>query len=243
MITALEAANQVIESCGSTNDLVRTLGEQGYPHGTWVSARVQEKGRGRLGREWKTAQGNLFLSLLARIHDPKLWTWVPLATAVGIVSCLRQELPGHDLAIKWPNDIFMNGLKAGGVLCEGCGSGSSAYIVVGIGLNCADVPTHLDRPATSLGLSVDLIRPKIIEAVLEALFTLEKLGPKRLQDRYNELSFLKMGDPIEWDTSPFRGKLLGLGPSGELQVILEVGQALSLYAEDVRVKAVPLTSA
>jgi BirA family biotin operon repressor/biotin-[acetyl-CoA-carboxylase] ligase len=74
----------IVDRCSSTNDLARKLGEQGQPHGTWVSARVQEAGRGRLGRVWQGIEGNLFLSIVCRVGPPAIWTWVPLASAVGV---------------------------------------------------------------------------------------------------------------------------------------------------------------
>ena len=66
---SMSPANRVVERCVSTNDLARSLGEAGAPHGTWVSAKVQEAGRGRLGRKWESLEGNLFLSLIARLEN------------------------------------------------------------------------------------------------------------------------------------------------------------------------------
>src|SRR5689334_9561043 len=122
-----EVANQVIDRCASTNDLARRLGELGYPHGTWISARAQDSGRGRLGRTWQGVEGNLFLSIVARVEPPRLWTWVPLATAVGIASALRARFTGLDLRIKWPNDLWIGRAKTGGILCEGIGSAQGTF--------------------------------------------------------------------------------------------------------------------
>jgi BirA family transcriptional regulator, biotin operon repressor / biotin---[acetyl-CoA-carboxylase] ligase len=62
----MKFANQLIEECASTNDLARELAEAGFPHGTWVAAKEQGRGRGRLGREWVGERGNLFLSVVLR---------------------------------------------------------------------------------------------------------------------------------------------------------------------------------
>src|SRR5690606_21800140 len=56
--------NLVLEEIESTNDYARNLGEEGLPHGTWISTRIQTQGRGRLGREWRSSEGNLFLSIV-----------------------------------------------------------------------------------------------------------------------------------------------------------------------------------
>jgi BirA family biotin operon repressor/biotin-[acetyl-CoA-carboxylase] ligase len=62
----MKFANQLIEECESTNNLARELAEGGFPHGTWVAAKEQSGGRGRLGRQWVGERGNLFLSVVLR---------------------------------------------------------------------------------------------------------------------------------------------------------------------------------
>ena len=133
-------ANQVIESCESTNDLARELGEAGYPHGTWISARQQSRGRGRLGRQWQSIEGNLFLSIIVRPEMRELWTWVPMATAIAIAEALRSLFPELPVQVKWPNDLWVHGKKLGGILCEAVGGRADSFIVIGIGLNCAVAP-------------------------------------------------------------------------------------------------------
>ena len=60
--------NCELDECTSTNDLVKRLGEAGLPSETWISAREQTRGRGRLRRAWKSHAGNLHLSVLVRLH-------------------------------------------------------------------------------------------------------------------------------------------------------------------------------
>lgn len=157
-------ANRVLDRCASTNDLARELGEAGAPHGTWVSARAQDQGRGRLGREWRSLEGNLFLSLVARIEDKSRWTWVPLATAVAVARWAEAAGPrfaplAHRLRIKWPNDLWVvepgappgaPGDKLGGILCEAVGNRAGSFLVIGLGLNCAHAPEGLDQRTTSI---------------------------------------------------------------------------------------------
>src|SRR5271154_5529206 len=113
--------NSVIERCDSTNDLARQLGESGCPHGSWISARVQEKGRGRLGREWQSMEGNLFLSIIVRPEKRSLWTWVPMASAIGAAETLSELYPKLQVRVKWPNDLWADRKKLGGILCEAVG--------------------------------------------------------------------------------------------------------------------------
>jgi BirA family biotin operon repressor/biotin-[acetyl-CoA-carboxylase] ligase len=241
-------ANTVVDSCGSTNDLARRLGEDGFPHGTWVSARTQSSGRGRVGREWRSLPGNLFLSVLARPARRDIWTWIPLAAAVGVARAVGAELPGLDLRIKWPNDLWLGRAKAGGILCEGVGTAGGSFVVIGLGLNCArapEGPEFADRPAVSLGGAEDLVdrvRPVALAGILEALRELEERGPAAIGEAYAARAALAPGSAIAWtpgaDGDERAGEVLGLGPDGELRVRLAgTGELVRLYAEEVRIKA------
>ncbi len=247
-----ELANTVVDTCESTNDLCRALGEAGLPHGTWISARAQTRGRGRVGREWKSLDGNLFLSILARLDERALWSWVPLAAAVGVARALRVRWPALEPRIKWPNDVVRvrpEGAfnKLGGILCEATGNREGAFIVIGLGLNCAVAPEGIEPPATSLReetgdprANADLVREEVIEAVLAALDTLEIEGAETLAKEYAAFSAHPPGAAVDWranDAEAWRsGFALGLGPAGELRVKTTTGEELSLYADDVRIR-------
>jgi biotin-[acetyl-CoA-carboxylase] ligase BirA-like protein len=236
------AANQVVDRCDSTNDLARGLGEQGAPHGSWISARIQEKGRGRLGREWQSVEGNLFLSLVARLSEKSLWTWVPLGTAVAVARTLTAAYPTLDIRIKWPNDLWVGGAKLGGILCEAVGGREGSFLVIGLGLNCAYAPEGLDQATVSLSaalapqrLIADDIRADIIRTLLGTLHELSTEGTWGIVRDYERWAALKPGSAIEWGENK-TGIVRGLGPSGELLVDSEEGVPLRLYAEDVRVR-------
>src|SRR5689334_14176240 len=105
----MKFANQVLEECDSTNRVARGLAVEGAEHGTWVSARVQTQGRGRLDRKWESTDGNLFLSIVARNIPMDLWSWIPLTVAVGVHRCLVGLFPEVAVQIKWPNDLWVGG--------------------------------------------------------------------------------------------------------------------------------------
>ncbi len=246
-------SNQVLDRCGSTNDLARKLGEQGAPHGSWISARIQESGRGRLGREWQSLQGNLFISIVVRIEAKSRWTWVPLASAVGVMRCLREiavsEAP--HLRIKWPNDLWVMrggvGHKLGGVLCEAVGNLDGSFLIVGLGLNCAHAPQGIDQPAASLSeifkreVTADEIRLRVVESVLGAIDELSLPdGTSAIARDYERQAAFPVGTQIEWQPgsgASVVGKVVSLGASSELKVIGENGDLISLFAEDVKVRS------
>lgn len=236
--------NQVRDRSRSTNDDARALAEGGAPHGSWVSARIQESGRGRLGRRWESIEGNLFLSIVCRIEDKSLWSWVPLATAAGVLRVLGTRFPSVELTIKWPNDLWIGrgaaGAKLGGILCEAVGMRENSFIIIGVGLNCVASPEGLDQAASSLSsvagrvVNADEIRESVIEGILVILRELESSGPAAVIVEYERRAALPAGTPIEWAAG--RGTVEGLGPSGELRVTGEDGRTVSLYAEDVSPK-------
>jgi BirA family biotin operon repressor/biotin-[acetyl-CoA-carboxylase] ligase len=231
--------NEVIESCQSTNDLARAMGETGAPHGSWISARVQTSGRGRLGRKWESQEGNLFLSMIARIEDRGLFTWIPLVTAMGIAETLRKE--GFPVEIKWPNDLWIARKKLGGILCEAIGNSRESFVVIGMGLNCAFAPEGLDQETVSLSIAAeelvtaDDVRLKIVDGVKSALSDLISLGTAHFRERYRMLAAFKPGTPIEWGESG-KGVVHDLGSLGELIVLNAQNELIKLYAEDVKIR-------
>jgi BirA family biotin operon repressor/biotin-[acetyl-CoA-carboxylase] ligase len=259
-VSAGATANRVIDRCGSTNDLARELGEQGAPHGTWISAREQERGRGRLGRDWQSLEGNLFLSVIARIEDKSRWTWVPLATAVAAARLIESRYPqlASRLRIKWPNDLWLvaagakpgaAGAKLGGILCEAVGTRTSSFIIIGLGMNCRHAPQGLDQAtsslseATGLDITADVVRDEMVASIVRTVDELSGWGPAPIVRDYERLAAFPESAEIEWVTpgegaevAPRRGRVLGLGPSGELLVTTAGGTELKLYAEDVRVR-------
>ena len=136
----------------STNDRVRELAEEGAAGFTTVIAETQTAGRGRGGNHWESPPGSgLWMSFLLRpegVGTPSLTPiLVGLATARAIEVTCRALRP----RIKWPNDVFVSGLKVGGILCEGVGPDA---VVVGVGINVhqrgEDFPTGLRDRAISL---------------------------------------------------------------------------------------------
>lgn len=232
-------ANQVLESCESTNDLARALIDTGCPDGTWVSARRQTRGRGRSGRVWDSQDGNLFLSVIFSVSDHL--TWIPLVSAVAIVRTLQRDFGVEGARIKWPNDVWVGDRKLAGILCEGIGRPSSLHVVVGIGLNCASAPPEGEtiHPATSLSaclgepLHADQVRPVIVEALSLAMGELRSGGSREFADFYERNAVFARGTRVTWNEGRESGQVAGLGASGELLVESEAGARQSLFAEDV----------
>jgi biotin-[acetyl-CoA-carboxylase] ligase BirA-like protein len=120
--------------------------------GTVVVARRQTAGRGRQGRQWVDC-GGLHLSVSVPRHraafNRGFSVWLGL-----IVALVLREGERVDARLKWPNDIVVDRRKLGGLLLERAGTGESAQVVAGLGLNLSagphDMPWALRETATSL---------------------------------------------------------------------------------------------
>jgi len=152
-------------SIGSTNDVARELAAQGAPEGTLVIADEQTAGKGRLGRRWLAPPGtSLLMSLLFRPHFLASYQAqrLTMICSLAIVEAI-EALTGLTAAIKWPNDIVVQGKKAGGILTELGSSGEHLdYAVVGLGLNVTldfgVVEAMGELAATATSLSQELGR-------------------------------------------------------------------------------------
>ena len=155
---------------GSTNAEAFVLARQGRRGAFWVTAERQLQGRGRRGRPWVSEKGNLYASLL--LNDPapleRLGT-LPLVAALAVYKALRPFFARtpQALAIKWPNDILIDGAKVNGILLESetLPDGTMA-VVIGCGINCAHHPAGTIYPATSLAECGVAVTPQDLFPVL-----------------------------------------------------------------------------
>lgn len=109
----------------------------------WILTRAQTAGRGRRGRGWSMPAGNFAATLALRPRgspaDVSLYSFV---AALALHDALTDVCgPSARLAIKWPNDVLLNGGKVAGILLESAGQGGEvAALAVGIGVNLAASP-------------------------------------------------------------------------------------------------------
>jgi len=127
----------------STNRLARQLAIDGEPEGSVVLAEQQRTGRGRMGREWSSPTGGIWMSVILR---PELAPYqvqaLTLTAAVAAVEA-TYNATGVTPGIKWPNDLLLGKKKVAGILTEVSAEMERVnYLVLGIGLN-ANIPAKL----------------------------------------------------------------------------------------------------
>lgn len=134
---AMIAALDIHDHIHSTNTHLSSLARQQASSGSICLAEYQSAGRGRRGRQWVSPYGhNIYLSLLWHFQQgPAALSGLSLAVGVAVIRALKQ-LNIDNVQLKWPNDIFSNGQKLGGILLEVSGETEGpCYAVVGLGLN------------------------------------------------------------------------------------------------------------
>jgi BirA family biotin operon repressor/biotin-[acetyl-CoA-carboxylase] ligase len=165
---------------GSTNEWAKELAELGAGEGTVAIAETQTAGHGRLGREWFSPRGGLWVSVVLR---PKM----SASEAIGLVFVaglavaeVFQEKFGLKVETEWPNDVLANGKKVCGILAEMSTKGRVVnFVVLGFGVNAnfpveEVFPESLKKIATSVEKELGQKVP--IEELFKAL--LEKLESK-----------------------------------------------------------------
>ncbi len=174
---------------------------------TWILARRQTEARGRRGRVWKQPAGNLAATL---VYKP----WASPAEAakrsflagVALFESLALYLPDRGkLALKWPNDVLLNGGKVAGILLESSASGRVVdWLAVGIGVNLSHVPEGITgadfRPVSLAGEGGEAVRPEEFLTTLASAYAtqeakLETFGFPRIREDWLRHA-AKLGETI-----------------------------------------------
>lgn len=151
MLSTINTDNFLIlfkESVNSTNDYLLDLlkNTADLQPKTVVIANQQTAGKGRQGRTWISPPGNIYLSLYWKFNCTldKLYG-LSLVVGIAIANVLKSN-GLSDVKLKWPNDIFWQNNKLGGILIETKpGKNNTIDAVIGFGLNIKDVAGYKDQ--------------------------------------------------------------------------------------------------
>jgi BirA family biotin operon repressor/biotin-[acetyl-CoA-carboxylase] ligase len=170
------------ETIGSTNTEAAQWARDGAAEGSVVVTEYQSEGRGRHGRTWDARKGqNLMFSVVLRpdLAVDRLGL-ITVAASVAVAEAIDPFVSPHRAALKWPNDVLLEGRKTCGMLLESSISGAQAaeVVVLGVGLNVNQTafPDALADTATSLRLTTG--RPVPRASLFARLL-------KRLEARYD----------------------------------------------------------
>ena len=135
----------------STMDTAKDLARKNCPDFTVVVAGRQTKGRGRLKRQWLSDDGGLYFTMVLRPNIPvRLSSRINFLASLTLAHVLR-ELFQIDAAVKWPNDILVDGRKISGMLSElEAETDRVLFISIGMGINVNNDPSGVESGASSL---------------------------------------------------------------------------------------------
>jgi BirA family biotin operon repressor/biotin-[acetyl-CoA-carboxylase] ligase len=165
-------------------------------------AELQTGGRGRQGRRWVSPFGtSLALSLG--------WTFTDggrvdstLSLAVGVAVCRALGgLGARGIRLKWPNDVWFEDRKLGGVLVETRVSGGTAHVVLGVGLNLRlseESRRQIGAPglaaleaACASPVSRNALAATLVGELLSMLGLFERQGFAAFRDEWRSLDALR----------------------------------------------------
>ena len=232
----------------STQEVAKKLAAQGCAEGTVVVAEKQTKGRGRIGREWVSPMGGVWLSIVLRPEIPPQHSQrITLVTGVAVAKTIR-KLYGLDAKIKWPNDVLVNGYKVCGILVEASGEADRInYMVVGVGVNLNVDFAKVNPSLVGIAASISQILGKKVsrvEFIREFLVEMEKLYILFNRSKFNQIL-------VEWKNlsetlgckvkvisqkEAFVGKALDVDEDGFLLVRVEDGTVRKIVAGDVSIR-------
>lgn len=220
----------------STNNRGLQLMEEGNGHlPLLVLTERQTQGRGRGGNQWYSTNGSLTFSLLVPLENIPGDRIPQVSLTVGHALCQAIEsiAPHCDVAIKWPNDVYLDGRKLAGVLIE-LPPTQRRQAIIGIGINVNNslnqAPKDVVATAISLRDALELeLDPN--EVLIQCLRSLDRQlttlrNPQHtLSDQWNAYHLLT-GRQLELEVYSRRvtGKCVGIDDDGAL--LLDTGSGV-----------------
>jgi BirA family transcriptional regulator, biotin operon repressor / biotin---[acetyl-CoA-carboxylase] ligase len=223
---------RVLERCASTNS---TLLEANAAAPSLLACEAQTAGRGRRGRRWYSEPGASLTFSLARLVRRPARELAALSLVAG-VACVRalRSLGAAGIALKWPNDLMLEGRKLGGILVETRSQGKATLAVVGVGINWRASPAlerrarrriaTLDRLPTFIASRNETVR-ECARALLAALAAFEAHGLDAVRGEWETLD-ANAGQRLRVRLADGRvvtGVAAGLGADGALQLRTRAG--------------------
>lgn len=227
------------EELPSTNTVAKELAAKGVPEGSLVIAERQTGGRGRLGRDFESPKGGIYMTLIMRPEGTlEQCTMLTMAAAAGVCRAMEKHL-GISPGIKWVNDLYHNGKKICGILAEGAAAGEMLkYAVVGIGINYQS-PEFTGELADKAGSLYPMGEPPISLSAMAGAVAAEvyeackNFQSREVYEEYRRRSLLLGRTVTLPDTR--QAKAVDITRDGRLLVEFESGGTLALNSGEVSV--------
>lgn len=221
---------------GSTNDRALEWLRQNGATGAVFVADEQVKGRGRLGRAWFSPPGTALMFSVALRPPADYLSRVNMLAALSVLEAV-EAAGAADIALKWPNDVLLNGRKVCGVLSEAAWDGDRLLgVALGIGLNVRVDFTGTPFEATAISLRAALPaadRAALLAAILTRIdHWLAYIESDSLFAGW-KARLATLGRPISLISSGLEGIAEDVDPDGALLVRDSAGALHRVIAGDV----------
>ncbi|MFN4239732.1 MAG: biotin--[acetyl-CoA-carboxylase] ligase [Erythrobacter cryptus] len=231
-----------LDETGSTNaDIAAAIRRgEGWAEGHWLVARRQSAGRGRQGRQWFDGAGNFMGSTAVELRPgdppPASLSFVAALAVHDAAAALVGE--GRALALKWPNDVLLDGGKLSGILLEMV----QGRIIIGIGVNLAHAPQVPDRRTAALAdvtapPAPEDFAPRLAARFAERLAAWRAFGLAPILSAFLLRSIHAPGAPVtvhDSDGARISGTFAGLDEAdGALRLRLADGRERAIRAGDI----------
>ncbi len=230
-----------LKSVDSTNNYARarigtaqTTGPQSdISDGTTFFAHEQYAGKGQRGQEWTSTPGmNIAMSIVLKPYPLSISRQFQLSAIVALsVFEIFKKYAGDDTAIKWPNDLYWQDRKAGGILIESIVKTDSvepdwtwAIIGIGININQTEFPNWLPNPVSLkqiTGMDHDplILAHEICDVLSKKFDSLNHDGFDPLLEQYNSQLFKKNQlTRFKKENRVFEATILGVEADGKLRL-------------------------
>jgi BirA family biotin operon repressor/biotin-[acetyl-CoA-carboxylase] ligase len=222
-----------LQSVDSTNNYAREQIHAGLAqHGMAIFAHRQLAGKGQRGKIWLTENaGNIALSIIVKTQAIPLTAQFQLSAVAAVAAQLFfSQYASEDTKIKWPNDLYWQDRKAGGILIESVirssESGTSlwewAIIGIGININQTSFSPELPNPVSMKQITGKTFDPVLLAKQLHSIFLqqFDELVTRGFSAIYEQYlaNLYKKNERVRLrkDNRAFEAIIMGVSESGRL---------------------------
>jgi len=221
---------ETVSEIDSSNTELMRRARAGQTDPVLLVAETQSAGRGRWGRQWVSKRSDSLTFSLGLPVQMQDWSGLSLAVGLSLAESLHPQVQ-----LKWPNDLWIEGRKLGGILIEAASTGLHSYVVIGVGLNIQpQVQEGLRTPPAALidclpdidvAETLRLVAAPLVHAVLR----FAQAGFAPLQSRFHARDALR-GLAVQ-TSDGVEGVALGVDAAGALQIQTASSKVLIISSE------------
>lgn len=231
-----------IQQINSTNDLLKSmLREQQLPEGYVVHTGFQKAGKGQAGNTWESTEDkNLLFSLVLYPLRIKVEEQFLISQLVSVAIKKTLDAYTENISIKWPNDIYWNDKKLGGILIENSlqsGRIKSTVIGIGINVNQQSFVSNAPNPVSLFQITgnehdVEKLLINIRDNILNEY---KSYNPSMIRATYGEILYRNTGfHAYKTENESFFAQLVAVHPDGCLELETETGERKYFYFKEVQ---------